>query len=93
MFITGLQTDSPAGKKKDAATRNTLYVFDYDGITVAHLGDLQQVPRRRDRSLGTVNVALVPVGGGGRPERRQGRRGHQPVRAEHRYPDALCHPR
>ena len=46
--------------------RNTLYVFDYDGITVAHLGDLKNVPSQAEvEALGTVNVALVPVGGGG----------------------------
>ena len=52
-------------KDKDTAG-NTLYVFDYDGITVAHLGDLKQVPTQTEiEALGTVNVALVPVGGGG----------------------------
>jgi len=41
-------------------------VFDYDGITVAHLGDLQEVPTQAEiEALGTINVALVPVGGGG----------------------------
>ncbi|HEY6071844.1 MAG TPA: MBL fold metallo-hydrolase [Anaerolineales bacterium] len=67
VFITGLQTDGAGGKKKkDDSPRNTLYVFDYDGITVAHLGDLQQVPSQAEiEALGTVNVALVPVGGGG----------------------------
>lgn len=66
VFITGVQTDGAgARKKKDASPRNTLYVFDYDGITVAHLGDLQQVPTQAEiEALGTVNVALVPVGGG-----------------------------
>ena len=45
--------------------RNTIYVFDYDGITVAHLGDLQKIPTQSEiELLGTVNVALVPVGGG-----------------------------
>jgi len=63
VFITAVQTDS-AGKKKDKV-RNTVYVFDYDGITVAHLGDLQQMPTQSEiELLGTVNVALVPVGGG-----------------------------
>ncbi|HMU95033.1 MAG TPA: MBL fold metallo-hydrolase [Anaerolineales bacterium] len=63
VFITAVQTDS-AGKKKDKV-RNTVYVFDYDGITVAHLGDLQQIPTQSEiELLGTVNVALVPVGGG-----------------------------
>jgi L-ascorbate metabolism protein UlaG (beta-lactamase superfamily) len=66
VFITGVQTDGAARKKKDGAPRNTLYVFDYDGITVAHLGDLLQVPTQAEiEALGTVNVALVPVGGGG----------------------------
>ncbi len=65
VFITGVQTDGAGKKKKDLA-RNTLYVFDYDGITVAHLGDLQQVPSQAEiEALGTVNVVLVPVGGGG----------------------------
>ena len=69
VFITGVSTDGGAGGKKknrDASSRNTVYVFDYDGITVAHLGDLQQVPTQSEiESLGTINVALVPVGGGG----------------------------
>ena len=65
VFITGVQTDNPGKKAKDIL-RNTLYVFDYDGITVAHLGDLKQVPSQAEvEALGTVNVALVPVGGGG----------------------------
>jgi L-ascorbate metabolism protein UlaG (beta-lactamase superfamily) len=68
VFITGVQTDGAgAGKKKGRnGTRNTIYVFDYDGITVAHLGDLKQTPTQSEiESLGTINVALVPVGGGG----------------------------
>jgi len=68
VFITGVQTDGGASAKKKSAngTRNTLYVFDYDGITVAHLGDLQQVPTQAEiEALGTVNVLLIPVGGGG----------------------------
>jgi L-ascorbate metabolism protein UlaG (beta-lactamase superfamily) len=67
VFITGVQTDSGSGKKKskEPSARNTIYVFDYDGITVAHLGDLKQTPSQAEiESLGTVNVVLVPVGGG-----------------------------
>ena len=65
VFITGVQTDA-SGKKAKDVVRNTLYVFDYDGITVAHLGDLKNVPSQAEvEALGTVNVALVPVGGGG----------------------------
>lgn len=67
VFITGVQTDGAgAGKKAKDHVANTLYVFDYDGITVAHLGDLRQVPTQTEiEALGNVNVALVPVGGGG----------------------------
>jgi L-ascorbate metabolism protein UlaG (beta-lactamase superfamily) len=67
VFITGVQTSgSGSGKKAKEQVRNTLYVFDYDGLTVAHLGDLQQAPTQAEiEALGTVNVALVPVGGGG----------------------------
>ncbi len=66
VFITAVQTDSVgrSAKAKDNI-RNTIYVFDYDGITVAHLGDLQKIPTQSEiELLGTVNVALVPVGGG-----------------------------
>jgi L-ascorbate metabolism protein UlaG (beta-lactamase superfamily) len=65
VFITAVQTDSGSKKAKDNV-RNTIYVFDYDGITVAHLGDLQKIPTQSEiELLGSVNVALVPVGGGG----------------------------
>ncbi len=64
VFITAIQTDA-GGKKKEKTSRNTLYTFDYDGITVAHLGDLKTVPTQAEiEALGTVNVVLIPVGGG-----------------------------
>ena len=45
---------------------NIAYLFDYEGLTVAHLGDLDHVPTQADiETLGNVHVALVPVGGGG----------------------------
>ncbi len=65
VFITAVQTN---GHDKDNGDelRNTLYVFDYDGITIAHLGDLRRVPSQKEvETLGAVNVALVPVGDGG----------------------------
>ena len=68
VFITGVQTDGASSRKKakDDSAHNTIFVFDYDGITVAHLGDLKQTPTQSEiESLGTINVALVPVGGGG----------------------------
>src|ERR1044071_10003203 len=47
VFITGVQTDGGKKKSKEKGADNTVYVFDYDGITVAHLGDLKQVPTDR----------------------------------------------
>ena len=64
VFITGVQTDTNNKKNANKAA-NTLFLFDFDGLTIAHLGDLNQVPSQSEvEALGTVNVALVPVGGG-----------------------------
>lgn len=65
VFITGIQTNG-YGKNDADEPRNTLYVFDYEGVTVAHLGDLRRVPSQTEiEALGTVHIVLVPVGGGG----------------------------
>ncbi len=62
VFITGIAMDVPQAGNGRA---NTLYVFDFEGLTVAHLGDLAFVPSQPQiEDLGTVDVALVPVGGG-----------------------------
>ncbi len=64
VFVTGIQTNG-SGKRAPDEPRNTLFVFDYEGVTVAHLGDLRRVPSQTEvEALGTVHVALVPVGGG-----------------------------
>jgi L-ascorbate metabolism protein UlaG (beta-lactamase superfamily) len=65
VFITGVQTNGVTKRTPDEP-RNTLYTFDFDGLTVAHLGDLRRVPSQAEiEALGNVHVALVPVGGGG----------------------------
>jgi L-ascorbate metabolism protein UlaG (beta-lactamase superfamily) len=65
VFITGIQTNG-YGKRNPEEPRNTLYVFEYEGVTIAHLGDLRRVPNQTDiEALGNVNIALGPVGGGG----------------------------
>lgn len=64
VFITGIPMYRRNGKK-GGGRRNTLYVFDYEGVTIAHLGDLDFVPSQSQiEDLGAVDVALVPVGGG-----------------------------
>ena len=64
VFLTSVQTN---GREKPASDqRNILCVFDYNGVTIAHLGNLKRVPSQTEiEALGHVNVALVPVGGGG----------------------------
>jgi len=63
VFITGVQTNGH--KKKADEQRNTLYVINYGNIAVAHLGELTRVLGQSEvEALGTVNIALVPVGDG-----------------------------
>lgn len=60
VFITGIQTGGT-----NEGSKNVTYVYDYDGLTVAHLGDMQKVPPQTQiEALEEVNVLLVPVGGG-----------------------------
>jgi len=40
-------------------------MYDFDGLTVAHLGDMQKVPSQTQiEALEEVNILLLPVGGG-----------------------------
>lgn len=65
VFVTGIQTNGHV-KKSDAEMRNTLYLFDFNGINVLHLGDLNRIPSQAEvEDFGPINVALIPVGGGG----------------------------
>ena len=60
VFVTGIATPHNEG-----SLPNVLYLFDYDGLTVAHLGDIAKVPSQSQvEALGDVNILLVPVGGG-----------------------------
>jgi L-ascorbate metabolism protein UlaG (beta-lactamase superfamily) len=65
VFITGIQTNGHA-KKEVEEIRNTLYLLDFNGINVLHLGDLNRIPTQTEvEAFGPVHVALVPVGAGG----------------------------
>lgn len=60
VFIIGIGTAQGPSDR-----RNVLFMFDYGGITVAHLGDMAKVPTQTQiEALEQVNVLLVPVGGG-----------------------------
>ncbi len=61
VFINGIA--SPRKSVDD--TKNTMFVFEYEDISVAHLGDLDRVlTQNQIDALGQVNVLLIPVGGG-----------------------------
>jgi len=65
VFITGISTfaDNQKGAKHGL---NTVFTFDFEGLTVCHLGRLGHVPTQSQvKDLGAVNVLLVPVGDGG----------------------------
>jgi len=62
VFILGLATFD---QSKENPRRNVVYVFDYNNLTVAHLGDLDHVPTQSMvDALGPIHIALLPVGGG-----------------------------
>jgi L-ascorbate metabolism protein UlaG (beta-lactamase superfamily) len=63
VFITGIATyhDGRSGAVRGS---NTVFLFDFDGITVCHLGDLGHVPAQAQvEALSDVDVLLIPVGG------------------------------
>lgn len=62
VFITGIALHTV---NDTAEQLNVAYLYDYDNLTVLHLGDLAHVPDQSViEELGQVNVLLVPVGGG-----------------------------
>jgi len=61
VFVIGVAMHDP---EKDGVP-NIVFLFDFDGLNVVHLGDLSYVPDQSEiDALGAVNVVLVPVGGG-----------------------------
>lgn len=65
VFITGIATFAD-GKRGALRGLNTVFTFDFNGLTVCHLGRLGHVPTQSQvEGLGAVNVLLVPVGDGG----------------------------
>jgi L-ascorbate metabolism protein UlaG (beta-lactamase superfamily) len=60
VFITGISTTRQAGN-----IANVLFMFNYKGLTIAHLGDMADVPTQTQiEALEQVNILLVPVGAG-----------------------------
>lgn len=63
LFVTGVPTYHDAAEGSELG-RNVAYLFDFDGLTVCHLGDLgHSLTEEEVEALGQVNVLLIPVGG------------------------------
>lgn len=65
VFVTGISTfaDSKRGASRGL---NTVFTFNFGGLTVCHLGRLGHVPTQSQvENVGAVNILLVPVGGSG----------------------------
>ncbi len=63
VFITGIATfhDRRKGVQRG---RNTVFLFEFDSLTICHLGDLGHVPTRAQvETLSDVDILLIPVGG------------------------------
>lgn len=69
VFITGIATFPSRRTRKSSENSddrcNVIFVFEFDGLTLCHLGDLAQVPTQTQvEALSDVDVLMVPVGGG-----------------------------
>jgi L-ascorbate metabolism protein UlaG (beta-lactamase superfamily) len=57
----GTYHDKSQGKERG---KNTIFVFEVDGVRVCHLGDLgHTIDQETSSKIGKVDVLLVPVGG------------------------------
>jgi len=65
VFITGVNTSSTKPETDSETFVNTAYVIDYESTSVCHLGDINTIPSQTQiEALGTIDVLLIPVGGG-----------------------------
>jgi L-ascorbate metabolism protein UlaG (beta-lactamase superfamily) len=63
VFVTGIATwhKGEPGKRE----RNTAFLYEFDDMSIGHLGDLgEKLNRRQIEALNSPDVLLVPVGGG-----------------------------
>jgi L-ascorbate metabolism protein UlaG (beta-lactamase superfamily) len=57
----GTYHDDMAGTQRG---KNGVFILDFDGLRVVHLGDLgHRLNREQIKKLGTVDVVMIPVGG------------------------------
>jgi len=61
--IIGLEVDHDASGGKERG-KNIIYIFEIDGIRIAHLGDLgHKLTDRTIEQIGDIDVLMLPVGG------------------------------
>jgi L-ascorbate metabolism protein UlaG (beta-lactamase superfamily) len=63
LTIRGVETnhDNVGGTKRG---KNIVFIFEVDGMRLAHFGDIGEIPDGDTiRSIGVVDVMLVPIGG------------------------------
>jgi hypothetical protein len=61
VFITGVPTVSGEGKE---SFHNTIFHFDFDDISIVHLGNLKsKLSVEQIDQIGDVDILLIPVGG------------------------------
>ncbi len=65
VFVTGLELRGGKAKKDTPVVRNTVFLFEFEDLTICHLGDLNIVPTQAqvEEALGQVDILLIPVGG------------------------------
>ncbi len=65
VFITGVGMRPDKKTPIEPVERSTVFVFNFDGLSIAHLGGLSFVPTQAQiDALETVDVLLIPIGGG-----------------------------
>ncbi len=63
VFIIGIAAYHDRKKGKERG-RNNIYLFEIEGISVCHLGDLGHIPTQTQvEALNDIDVLLTPVGG------------------------------
>jgi len=62
LFTIASYHDKEMGKSRGL---NAIFVFEFDGLRMAHLGDLgHMLDEQQVKDLGNIDILLIPVGGG-----------------------------
>ena len=63
VLVLGVTTFHDAVKGQNKG-KNTVYLFEIDGVNVCHLGDIGHIPTDEQlEQVGSIDILMVPVGG------------------------------